>query len=57
MQIISFLNYFDKKSRCTTVAIRIADESADMSVFTLNKLTAIRKVKCYRYSYLDTHNA
>ncbi len=35
-----------KKHGHTTLAIRNAGESADMKVFTLNKLTAKRKVKC-----------
>lgn len=29
-----------------TLAIRNAGESADMKIFTLNKLTAKRKVQC-----------
>ena len=35
-----------KKYDRTTMAIRNAGESADMKVFTLNKLTTKRKVKC-----------
>ena len=35
-----------KKYDRTTMAIRNAGESANMKVFTLNKLTAKRKVKC-----------
>ncbi len=30
------------------MAIRNADESTEMKVITLNKLTAIRKVKCLK---------
>lgn len=37
-----------KKHESTTLAIRNADESADMKVITLNKLTANRKVKCLK---------
>lgn len=35
-----------KKYDCPTMAIRNADESADMEVITLNKLKAKLKVKC-----------
>ena len=34
-----------RKHDCTTMAIRNAGVSADMKVITLNKLTAVRKVK------------
>ena len=34
-----------RKHDCTTMAIRNAGESAYMKVITLNKLTAVRKVK------------
>lgn len=34
-----------KKHGHTTIPIRNAGESADMKVITLNKLTAVRKVK------------
>lgn len=36
-----------KKGQHTTLAIRNAEESADMKAITLNKLTAKRKVKCF----------
>ena len=35
-----------KKYDCPTMAIRNAGESAEMKVITLNKPTALRKVKC-----------
>ena len=45
---VSFPTHGQKKRKhdCPTMAIRNAGESADMKVITLNKLTAVRKVKC-----------
>jgi len=45
---VSFPTHGQKKIRhdCPTMAIRNADESADMKVITLNKLFGMRTVKC-----------
>lgn len=38
---------------CPTIATRNSGESTDMEIFTLNKLTTKRKVKCIE----NPHNA
>lgn len=45
---VSFTTHGRKKIKhdCTTMAIRNASESAEINVFTLNKLFGKRTVKC-----------